>query len=342
MSVNFRQELLLKPWETTINYSQSILLLGSCFTENMYQLLHAHKFDVQQNPHGILFNPLSIAQAISDYAQCRLYAPHDLVLLNEAWHSWQHHKAFSSPEADHACHSINEKIVQAHQKLPNIDWCIITLGSAFVYELKREYVQQNYYAHSSDNDINDMPVANCHRAPTEWFRRRLLAYDELLKSLHNIVHTLHTFNPAMQLIFTISPVRHLREGFIDNNRSKAALLTAVHELVAQYTHLHYFPSYELVLDDLRDYRFYADDMAHPNYAATQYVWQKFNHTCFDAFTQKMMPEVAKTVNAYNYVPFNANSTAHRRFLADFLQKTLQLQTQLPFLNWEAELAHFAQ
>lgn len=323
----FRLELELPAWQYQIGYADPILLLGSCFTDHMYNKLSAYKFRVQQNPHGTLFNPVSISRAVADYVANRLYELSDLVLINEGWHSWHHHKQFSSPNADIALHRINTAIAEARRFLLSARCCIITLGSAFVSELVA----------SEDGQV----VANCHRAPADWFRRRLLGVAEVQTALADTLNQLWSFNPDLHVIFTVSPVRHLREGFLDNNRSKATLLLAVYDIVSQYTVAHYFPSYELVIDDLRDYRFYAEDMVHPNYMATNYVWNKFVGTCFDHSTRSLMKNIEQVMRAYTHVPFNAQSRAHRKFLDDNRQKVLHLQEQLPFLEWRDELHHFA-
>ena len=327
----FRLELPLSAWQTTIAYPDPIVLLGSCFTENMYHKLAAYKFNVLQNPHGILFNPLSIARAVADYAACRRYTPSDLMYIDEAWHSWHHHTAYSSPDCDVVLHRINTHIEAAHHFLTLARWCFLTLGSAWVYELLPP--------HSPDKE-QAQAVANCHRAPAEWFRRRLLSLSETTDALAQTIGLLRRLNPSIDIVLTVSPVRHLREGFVDNNRSKATLLLAAHDIAAQNEQTRYFPAYELVVDDLRDYRFYADDMVHPNYAATNYVWRRLSAVCFDRPTQQLMRQVEKVQNAYRHVPFNPQSAAHRRLLTDSYAATLQLQQQLPFLSWKDELQYF--
>jgi hypothetical protein len=199
----------------------------------------------------------------------------------------------------------------------------ITLGSAFVYEL----------------DNNEV-VANCHKVPTDKFHKRLLSITEVATGLKNMLDELWIINPGIKIIFTVSPVRHLRDGFVENNRSKSTLLQAVHQLTDSNENIFYFPAYELVMDDLRDYRFYAEDMVHPNYAATNYVWEKFVPACIDESTQKLMKEINVINAAKSHKPFHPASEQHRKFLQTNLVKLLQLSKQHPYINFEEELSYF--
>jgi len=200
---------------------------------------------------------------------------------------------------------------------------LLTLGSAFVYELDNKQV-----------------VANCHKVPTDKFKRRLLPVEEILSVLDNMLHRIFMFNPKAKIIFTISPVRHLREGFVENNRSKAALIQAIHHLVDKFEGLFYFPAYELVIDDLRDYRFYAEDMVHPNYSATNYVWDKFVPACIDEEAQQLMKTINEINAAKSHKAFNPQSEAHKKFLHTNLEKVTKLQQQYPYINFEEELVYF--
>ncbi len=322
--MEFRAAFTPRPLDTLIHYTQPLLLVGSCFTENMADKLRQHKFRVSDNPNGILFNPVSIARAVTGYIEHKLYTADDLFYHQELWGSWDHHTRFSDMDQEACLQKINASQTDAHDFLKSADWVLFTLGSAFVYELENKRV-----------------VANCHKVAADRFNRRLLAVEEVLGALDNIIHRLLMFNPRLNIIFTISPVRHLREGFIDNNRSKAVLIQAVHHLVGKFNRLYYFPAYELVMDDLRDYRFFAEDMAHPNYLATNYVWEKFVATCMDGPTAVMMKQVYALRAALVHKPFNPGSNEHRRFLATHLEKTKALQMAYPGLDFSAELAYFS-
>lgn len=321
--MEFHLEFSPMPFASKIDHGQLLFLAGSCFTEQIGQKLSAHKFRIIDNPNGILFNPVSISKSVLSYIQNKQYGEADLFYHNELWGSWEHHTRFSSVSKDTCLQKINASQSAAHGFLKNADWVLLTLGSAFVYELENKQV-----------------VANCHKVPTDKFKKRLLAIDEVVTVLENLLLNLKAFNPKLKIIFTISPVRHLRDGFIENNRSKAILINSVHHVVDKYEHAFYFPSYELIIDDLRDYRFYAEDMVHPNYAATNYVWEKFVTTCIDPSSQILMKEINTINAARHHKPFNPASQAHQKFLKINLAKIEKLKEQFPYLNFEEEILFF--
>ena len=323
--MDFRLEFTPKPFDIKINHQQNLLLIGSCFTEQIGSKLTNHKFSVLDNPNGILFNPVSITKSISSYIDNKQYSEADLFYQNECWNSWEHHSRFSKPDLQKCLAGINESQSKANAFLKKADWLLITLGSAFIYELENKEV-----------------VANCHKVPTDKFAKRLLPVEEVFAGLQQMIEKTQIFNPDIKIIFTVSPVRHLRDGFVENNRSKATLIQAVHQLIEKNTDCFYFPAYELIIDDLRDYRFFAEDMVHPNYAATNYVWEKFVATCIDEPSQQLMKEIAVIVAAKNHKPFNPTSEQHKKFLQTNLQKVKKLQEQFPYILFEEEAAFFAQ
>jgi GSCFA family len=307
-----------------IRYEDKILLTGSCFTEHIGNHLRDWKFDTLQNPHGILFDPASVASSLVSYVQNRQYGEGDVIFLNELWQSWQHHSIFSNMDRQQCLETINASQSAAHHFLKEAKWLIITLGSSFSYRLK-----------------DGTPVANCHRAPAATFDKHLMTIEEINTVLDNCLHQLFYFNPSLQILFTISPVRHVRDGVIENNRSKARLIECVHHLAGKFDRISYFPAYELVVDVLRDYRFYDIDLVHPNYAATEYVLEKFTRHCIDGSSQQVLEEVKKIVTARRHKPFQPATQAHRRFLEDHLKKTKELSDRYPFLNFDEELAWFS-
>jgi hypothetical protein len=306
------------------------MLVGSCFSENIGEKLSKHKFSVLENPNGILFNPVSVAEAIINIIQKKEYTDNDLFCLNESWHSWQHHSRYSGVTAKDALQKMNTSINNAHQFLKTADHLLITLGSAWVYTLTEKAL----------NAKLGTVAANNHKAPADWFEKRLMNAGQVQAVLGTMLDQLGIFNPNIHVIFTISPVRHLREGLINNNRSKAVLIQAVHGLIETLPKLKYFPAYELVIDDLRDYRFYAEDLAHPNYAATEYVWDKFTHALMSEETRTLMKEIAEINLAFKHKPFNENTEQHKKFLQSYLQKTKTLQEQYPYLDFGKELEYF--
>ena len=322
--MDFRLEFTPKPFDTRIRHEHKLFLAGSCFTEQIGAKLSAHKFRIIDNPNGILFNPVSIAKSVISYIDHKIYREADLFYTNELWGSWEHHTRFSSLDKEETLNRINTSQQAAHSFLKEADWLLLTLGSAFVYELDNQQV-----------------VANCHKVPTDKFRKRLLSPEEVITTLDTLIHRLKVFNPGLKIIFTISPVRHLRDGFVENNRSKATLIHSVHHLVDKFEGLYYFPAYELIMDDLRDYRFFAEDMVHPNYAATNYVWEKFVAACIDQPSQELMKEINIINAAKNHKAFNPASGAHKKFLETNLVKAQRITNEYPYIDLSEELQYFS-
>ena len=328
--MKFHFEFDIKKPAHPISHQQQLLLIGSCFTENIGEKLRRHKFNVLENPNGILFNPVSVAEAIDTYISNKTISKAAIFQHNETWHSWKHHSRFSGVTADDCVNGINRSTATAHQFLKKADQLMITLGSAWAYTLTTEAL----------NAVPGSVAANNHKAPASWFSKKLLGTAEVYAVLDQMLRQLQQFNPHLQVIFTISPVRHLREGVIENNRSKAVLIQSVHQLVEENPHCYYFPAYELVIDDLRDYRFYAEDLVHPNYQATQYVWEKFVGACMPEDTRALMKEIAEINLAYQHRPFNPSTEIHKKFLLSYHDKIKALAEKHPHLDLSAELAFF--
>ena len=328
--MQFRSEFTPKTFPVKIKLSDSLLLVGSCFTEQIGKKLAAHKFKIIENPNGILFNPISIAKAIKSYTTQKTFIESDLFFYNDLWASREHHTRFSHPEKLQALQNINSELKAAADFIKTADWILITLGSAFVYEWKNIDPNNNY----------ENVAANCHKIPTDKFNRRLISSLEIVTVLKDMQERVLAVNDKVKFIFTISPVRHLREGFIENNRSKAALIQAVHDL-SNNINSFYFPAYELVMDDLRDYRFFAEDLVHPNYAATQYVWEKFVGSVIDEQPQQIMKEINEINAAVNHKPFNEKGNAHKLFKEKYYNKVLAMQQKYSFLDFNYELKYFS-
>ena len=307
-----------------ISYNDSLLLIGSCFTANVGSALHELKFNTLHNPTGILFDPLSVARHLEDYTVNKQYHAHELVQLNDIWSSWLHHSEFSSVHQHECLNRVNTAIRSAHTHLQHTTVLLITLGTAFSYQLLPE----------------QQPIANCHKAPANRFRKHLLSSDEIIQALKRALMPLLESKPQLQVVFTISPVRHIRDGVIENNRSKARLIEAVHQLVEHHERMVYFPSYELVIDVLRDYRFYDADLVHPNYAATHHVFETFCRHYLSLPTITLVDEVKQLVTARKHRPLHPDSAGHQAFLAAQQNKLAALKTKLPHLNWTEEEAAF--
>lgn len=329
--MKFRYEFDIKKLPWPIEHGHQLMLVGSCFTENMGEKLRKYKFHTLENPNGILFNPVSVADAIISYIDKETYTANNLFCLNESWHSWKHHSRFSGAKPEEALQKINTSVEKANRFLKQADYLILTLGSSWIYTLTDKAV----------NGKVGSVAANNHKAPSDWFYRRLMTNEEVLSVLDTMLHRLFYFNPKIKILFTISPVRHLREGVVENNRSKAVLIQAVHHLVDKFDNIYYFPAYELVLDDLRDYRFFAEDLVHPNYFATQYVWEKFISACTTEKTRQLIERLHDILLAFQHRPFNAETIQHRKFLQNYFEKTTALKALHPEINLESEITYFA-
>jgi hypothetical protein len=304
-----------------IEHHHQILLSGSCFTEHMTGFMRRGKMNVMQNSHGIMFNPLALSNALHDLIQCKSYALSDLFLLNEYWNSWYHHSDFSFRDPQKSVDAINQAIASQHSFLKEANHVILTLGSAFAYYHLEEHIY----------------VSNNHRAPSDWFRKDLLPIEKIQQELSSLCTALQQFNPKLQIIFTVSPVRHIRDGVIENNRSKARLIEAVHSISNSY----YFPAYEFVIDILRDYRFYDIDMVHPNYQATQFIWQQFMQTCMSPDALPILEEFEKIFKAAHHKAKDTESLAHQKFKSDFLGLCQQMKLKYPYVDLSSELSLFS-
>ena len=332
--MQFQIPIQMNSPEVPVSYHDRILLVGSCFTEHIGNALEEMKFPVMQNPHGILFDPESVCESLKAYADNRQYKAEDLFELNEVWHSWQHHSRFSNTDRDAAVQGINTSVQAAHDFLKSATCVIITLGSSFTYRLTEQ----------ADRALlpEGAGVANCHRAPAQWFSKQMHSTERIHAMLKDCCDRLLAFNPGLRFIFTVSPVRHIRDGVVANNRSKARLIEAIHQLVETDKRFYYFPAYELVVDVLRDYRFYDIDLVHPNFAATSFVLEKFTEACMDKATGELMEEIRKIVISRKHKPFQAETQAHRSFLATQLQRATALQQQYPFIDLSEEINFFKQ
>ena len=329
----------LKKPSRQINYKDKILLIGSCFTEHIGNSLEDLKFSVLQNPNGILFDPNSVTKSLISYVQNKKYCDKDLFQLNEVWHSWEHHSRFSNTDIEEAVQNINQSQQRAHDFLKEADWMIITLGSSFSYHLTQFAVKTENFKKPL---LEGLGVANCHRAPAQWFNKHLMTIEEIISSFDECLKKLLQFNPKLNIIFTVSPVRHIRDGVVDNNRSKARLIEAVHHLDNKYENSYYFPAYEIVIDVLRDHRFYDADLVHPNYMATEFVLEKFTETFIDEDSQKLMKEIRSIIIARKHKAFQPETIAHKQFLKTHFEKAKSLNKKYPWINLSEELNYFDQ
>ena len=300
-----------------IDYNSKLFLIGSCFVENIGEKLSYFKFQSVINPFGILFHPLAIETLITKAINVEFYSEEDLFFYNERWHCFDAHSSLSSTNKDDLLEQLNNAIKQANDQLKNATQVVITLGTSWVYR----FVE------------NDNVVASCHKVPQKKFIKELLSIDELVNSLQAIIALIRTVNTNTSIIFTVSPVRHIKDGIIENSRSKAHLLAAIHSIVEPRYHLHYFPSYEIMMDELRDYRFYAEDMIHPNDTAVNYIWEKFQHVWISENANETMQKVEEIQKGLNHKPFNENSDQYLQFRNRLIEKQTLLQKEFPYITF---------
>lgn len=298
----------------SIHHDQKLLLLGSCFTSNLGEKLSKLYFDVTYNPSGILFDPLSIVAHLQYFLDGR--AKDHLFYDGDIWHDWLFHSDFSATTKEKHQVKVKQALTLGAESLQQADVLFITLGSAFTYRL-------------TDNGLF---VANCHRQPQGLFQKQLLSVEEILHACRPIITRLLLLKPNIHFVFTISPVRHVRDGVIENNRSKARLIEAVHQLVDDFTEVHYFPAYELVIDVLRDYRFYDVDLVHPNFAATEEVFQYFVNSFLDPETSALLPSLQAYANAMGHKVRFPDSKAHAQFLLQTDGLRARILGQCPWLE----------
>lgn len=306
---------LKKQTENLIDYSSNILLFGSCFVENIGNKLAYFKFQNLLNPFGIIFHPKAIETLIVGAIEKKQYSEKDIFLYNQQWHSFDAHSKLSNPSKEGLLLNLNSQLGFTNQQIQKASHVIITLGTAWVY---RFVASQNI-------------VANCHKVPQKQFSKELLSVEEIVQSLENMVRLIKKENPDVAIIFTVSPVRHLKDGFIENTQSKSHLITAIHSILNDK--IHYFPSYEIMMDELRDYRFYAEDMIHPNLLAIEYIWNKFKEVWISEDSNSIMDEVDVIQKGLQHKPFNPDLESHQKFLQNLEKSKLQLELKLPFIKF---------
>lgn len=324
--MNFRTELQVQKFPFQINHQNALLSIGSCFTEHIGARLSALKFNHLQNPFGIVYNPISIAEQLEWLLSDNVYPESELFENQGLWHSWAHHGSFSGLNKNEVLTKINESLRQAQTHLPAVSRLLLTLGTASIFKLKE----------------NGRVVANCHKMPGQVFEKQRLTIDEIVARLLPVLQRIKIQNTDLQVVVTVSPVRHIRDGLIENQRSKATLLLAIDTLCEKLNFVHYFPAYELILDDLRDYRFFNADMIHPNETAIDYVWQRLGTAFFTTETQDLIRQVESILQASRHRPFNAQSAHHQIFMQIQLSKMEQLEAAYPFLNFLKEKQLFQQ
>ena len=305
-----------------ISYADRMVVMGSCFAEHIGERLENDKFRVDNNPFGTLYNPASIAEGLRRLLCPEPLSASELFAHEGSYHSFSYHSRFSATTAEEALRQMNERLFSSAQQLRSASRLILTWGTAYVYRLK------------SDGRI----VANCHKLPEQRFVRERLSVEAIVDEWKTFLPQLWTQCPDLKLICTVSPIRHWKDGAHGNQLSKATLLLALDALQAEFPdRISYFPAYEILLDELRDYRFYADDLLHPSSLAVEYIAERFAQTYFDPETQKARQAWQKLRQAIAHRPLRPESDAYRQFLTQTLLKLEQLKAKMPFFDVSKEL-----
>lgn len=325
--MQFQLPFHIKSSTLKMQHSDAVMLCGSCFTENIGDKMSAAKMNTCMNPQGILFNPMSIATCLNACMDGEIYTTDDLFQLNEVWNHWQFHSRFSNTDKGLALSEMNGSIQSGHSFLKKAQWLIITFGSSFQYFLN------NLPEHSSAKS----GVGNCHKAPGNWFEKRMLYLAEMQQEWVSLLNKLHQFNPDLKVVFTVSPVRHYKDGLVENNLSKARLFELIHGLTEKNPQTQYFPAFEIVNDVLRDYRFFEQDMVHPNISATEYVWEQFVKTYFDDNGSKLLLQIQEIATAFNHKPRFKETQAHHSFCENLKIKVSTLKDKFPYLDFDKEI-----
>jgi hypothetical protein len=322
MNKPFRTIVDVKPYPFGLDYSTPALFLGSCFTENIGQVMLSRKFPVMVNPFGIVYNPISVGQVLGRITEGKLFVQDDLIQHNNLWLSLDHHTAFSNADKADCLNAINSSLSKSVEFWKSTQYLIVTFGTARVYHYNK----------------TGLPVANCHKIPAKEFTHKLLSVDEIVALWSKLLNGMLREKPKLKVIFTVSPVRHWKDGPIGNQVSKSTLILAVHQLQGLFPEMvFYFPSYEIMMDDLRDYRYFNDDMLHPSPLAIGYIWDKFKLSLINASTQQTINEIEKIIQAIGHRPFNTKTNEFRQFIENTQSKIHDLLKRYPNLDFTSEI-----
>lgn len=316
--MNFRTQIPIPPNLNPIDYNSKIVSLGSCFAVNMAEKFEYYKFQNSVNPFGIIFNPVSIEKLIYRIVNQVFFTEKDIFFHNERWHCFEVHSDLSNANKEEFLENLNVILKLSLIQLFQASHVIITFGTSWVYR----------------NFESNTIVANCHKLPQNQFQKEILSVETIGNSIKNTIDLIQKINPDCNFIFTVSPVRHLKDGFVENQRSKSHLITAIHDAIKpQLPAVNYFPSYEIMMDELRDYRFYAEDMLHPSAVAIDYIWSKFKESTIAESDFPVMEQVDSIQKSLSHKPFNPNSESHLKFESKLKQKMTNLQFQYSFMKF---------
>ncbi len=320
--MQFRTPITILTAPLRINHHNRLLLVGSCFATHIGARLQARKFAVRTNPFGVLYNPVSMAQAVWPRTP---FEPGDFFEHEGIWRHWDLHSELADPALEAAVANARAAAGDTLRHLAHTDVLVLTFGTADVHFLLE----------------NNRIVANNHKMPAGLFGQKKLDVTAVVDTVAQLAQELRATRPHLQIILTVSPVRHLRGGAVANQRSKAKLLLACEELCAQVPNTHYFPAYEIMMDDLRDYRFYAPDMIHPSEVAVDYIWERFEQAYFAPETVALCQRIMGVVQAAQHRPFNPDTAQHRSFVEKQLAAIATLEAEWPALDFGPERQAFS-
>jgi hypothetical protein len=315
--VNFTTKVPISRYKNPIEYHSKILALGSCFAENMGDKFQYFKFQITTNPFGIIFNPVAIENLVSRVVNNKKYTENDIFFHNNLWHCYEVHSELSHPDKETFLTNLNLKIQQSHNLIIQSTHSIITYGTSWVYR----------------NKESGKIVANCHKVPQNQFEKEILSPQVIEQSIKNTIDLIQKVNPNCHFIFTISPVRHIKDGFVQNQRSKAHLISGLHNSKLETRNSNYFPSYEIMMDELRDYRFYTDDLLHPSQMAIDYIWERFSENYISTACFPIMQEIETIQKGLAHRPFNPDSASHQEFSKNLIKKMNTLASKFPQIQF---------
>ena len=325
-SMRWHTEIQIKDYPFNISHENAVLFMGSCFTNHMYSYFANNKFNCVQNPLGITYNPVSISNQLNQLVSGELVNSEELDQDADIFFHYDFHTHFSGLDSAQVLYKMNESISKAHSFIQKADAVFLTLGTAWVHALKS----------------NNVIVNNCHKQSSKQFNRFRLSVKQMTKTLENALLNLFHLNPEVQVIFTISPVRHIKDGLEENNLSKSALRLCAQYLQQKFANCHYFPSYEIMMDDLRDYRFYESDLIHPNKVAVSYIQKQFEKAFFNQETLKIIRMIQKIRKSILHDAFQPESKAHQAFLNALLQDLNGMQNEYSRLDFSSEIKNLAE
>ena len=325
--MNLQTPVIIPKATFDVSHHSKMLLMGSCFSENIGKKLEDNKFSVHVNPFGIMYNPISIYNAMNRLLDNETFTEMDFIHHNHLYHSLMHHGSFSKSNLDDAVEHVNNELYYASNQLNNADVLLITFGTSYVFRW---------------NESGEV-VGNCHKIPANRFTRERLSVESICSAWSTLIKRVIAHNPSIKILFTVSPIRHFKDGAHENQLSKATLHLSIDKLMCDFPdNVFYFPAYEIVMDELRDYRFYADDMLHPTILTQDYIWKRFGETYFSSETIKINTEWKKIHQALNHKPYNADSKEYREFLQRTFSDLKAFEDKYTFFSCSHEKRYLTQ